>query len=70
VNGSNACELYKYLTSLDVKPAGTGKISWNFEKFLLDREGNVVARFSPKTSPSDEQVIKAIETELAKESDE
>ena len=51
VNGDSACPLYKYLTSLDAKPKGPGKVSWNFEKFLLDREGNVVARFTPRTRP-------------------
>jgi glutathione peroxidase len=66
VNGDNACDLYKYLTSLDAKPAGKGKISWNFEKFLIGRDGQVVARFAPRTSPTDPEVIKAIEAELAK----
>lgn len=66
VNGDNAHPLYKYLTSVDTKPVGSGKISWNFEKFLIDRNGNVVARFSPRTKPDDPEVIKAIEAELAK----
>ncbi len=39
VNGGSANDLYKYLTSLDAKPVGKGDISWNFEKFLLDRKG-------------------------------
>jgi glutathione peroxidase len=58
--------LYKDLTSLDTKPVGKGKISWNFEKFLIGRNGEVVARFSPRTSPDDAEVVKAIEAELAK----
>jgi glutathione peroxidase len=66
VNGDEAHGLYKHLTAADTKPTGKGKISWNFEKFLIDREGNVVARFAPRTSPSDPEVIKAIEAELAK----
>jgi glutathione peroxidase len=66
VNGDGAAELYKTLTALETKPTGPGKISWNFEKFLVDREGNVVARFSPKTKPDDPEVTKAIEAELAK----
>jgi glutathione peroxidase len=45
---------------------GAGKISWNFEKFVIGKDGNVAARFSPRTSPSDEEVIKVIEAELAK----
>lgn len=66
VNGDKACDLYKHLTSLDANPAGKGKISWNFEKFLIDRKGNVVHRMSPRTSPDDEDLIKAIKTELVK----
>ncbi len=64
VNGDSACELYQRLTSLDVPPAGTGKITWNFEKFLVDRSGNVVRRFAPRTKPDDPQVIEAIESLL------
>jgi len=66
VNGDDANSFYKHLTSLDLKPAGSGKISWNFEKFLIDREGNVVARFSPRTSPDDAEVVAAIEKALGK----
>jgi glutathione peroxidase len=67
VNGENSAELYKYLTAQETKPAGKGKISWNFEKFLIGRDGNVVARFSPKVTPEDAEVVAAIENELAKE---
>ncbi len=66
VNGDGACDLYKTLTALDTKPIGPGKISWNFEKFVIGRNGEVVARFSPRTKPDDPEVIKIIETELAK----
>ncbi len=64
VNGDGACELYKYLTQLDTKPVGAGKIGWNFEKFLLNRQGEVVARFSPRTRPDDPGLVKMIEKEL------
>ena len=66
VNGNGACDLYKHLTSLDTKPIGAGKISWNFEKFVIGRNGEVVARFSPRTKPDAPEVIKVIEAELAK----
>lgn len=66
VNGEGACDLYKGLTALDTKPVGPGKISWNFEKFIVGRNGEVVARFAPKTKPDDTEVVKVIEAELAK----
>jgi len=66
VNGDGACELYKYLTSLDAKPVGPGRIGWNFAKFIVGRNGEVVARFAPRTTPDDAEVLKVIEAELAK----
>ena len=66
VNGDGACPLYKHLTALDTKPTGAGKISWNFEKFIIGRNGDVVARFSPRTTPDAPEVLKVIEAELAK----
>ncbi len=66
VNGDTAADLYKYLRSLDTKPTSSGDISWNFEKFLVDREGNVIARFSPRTKPDDAEVVSTIEKALAK----
>lgn len=66
VNGDGATDLYKYLTSKDVKPAGTGSVKWNFEKFLVDREGNLIHRFAPRTKPNDAELVAAIESNLAK----
>lgn len=66
VNGDGACDLYKYLTALATEPQGPGPIQWNFEKFLIGRNGQVVARFAPRTKPDDSAVIQAIEAELAK----
>src|SRR5436190_6175883 len=65
VNGENAVPLYKYLTSKETDPKFAGKITWNFEKFLFNRDGQVVARFAPKTKPDAPQVVAAIEKELA-----
>ncbi len=64
VNGDEAAPLYKYLTGTAAEPAGKGDISWNFEKFLVDRDGNLIARFSPRTKPADAELIKAIESSL------
>jgi len=66
VNGPAACDLYKYLKALDAKPKGVGDISWNFEKFVIGRDGKVVARFQPRTTPDAAEVISVIEKELAK----
>jgi glutathione peroxidase len=66
VNGDGACDLYKTLTALDTEPVGPGKISWNFEKFIVGRNGEVVARFAPRTKPDDPELMKVIEAELAK----
>lgn len=62
----DADPFYKVLTATDTKPAGKGKISWNFEKFVIGRNGEVVARFAPRTLPDDAEVVKVIEAELAK----
>ncbi|MGC6443932.1 MAG: glutathione peroxidase [Rubripirellula sp.] len=66
VNGGEAAPIYKYLTSQDTKPAGKGDISWNFEKFLIDRDGQLVGRYAPRTKPDDADLVKAVEAELGK----
>ena len=66
VKGKGQAPLYEYLTAQDAQPAGKGGISWNFEKFLIGRDGKVAARFSPKTKPDDPAVLQAIKAELAK----
>ncbi len=43
------------------------ELLWNFEKFVVDRSGNVTARFAPNTTPDDPALVKALETELAKQ---
>jgi glutathione peroxidase len=63
VKGAEQHPLFARLTSA-VQP--TGDITWNFGKFLVNRNGEVVARFEPTTKPDDPRVLEAIETELAK----
>ena len=65
VNRDGACDLYKYLTAKVAPPVGKGPVSWNFEKFLINRQGELVNRFSPRTEPDAPEVIAAIEKELA-----
>jgi len=64
--GNNQTPLYKLLTSPETDPKFAGKITWNFEKFLIGKDGTIVNRFTPKTQPDSEKVVSAIEAELAK----
>lgn len=66
VNGTGAAPLYKHLTSLDTRPQKKGQISWNFEKFLVGKNGQVVARYAPRTEPDSKELLEAVEAELAK----
>ena len=60
VNGSGASELYQFLTEAKRNPEGSPDITWNFTKFLVDAEGNVVERFEPGVTP--EQIKEALST--------
>src|SRR5579883_126747 len=66
VKGKEQCPLYQYLTSKETDPKFAGPIKWNFEKFLISKKGEVVARFNSPVKPDSPEVIKAIEAELAK----
>lgn len=66
VNGDDACPLYKQLTAAETQPTGAGAISWNFEKFVIGKDGQIAARFSPRTKPDAQEVLEVIEAELAK----
>lgn len=63
VNGPQAAPLYKLLTS---QAPTTGPVKWNFEKFLVGRNGEIVARFPTGVKPDAPEVLRAIEAELAK----
>nr|WP_246109928.1 glutathione peroxidase [Roseimaritima multifibrata] len=65
VKGDEAHPLYKKLSAQDAKPAGAGPVGWNFEKFVIDRNGKLVARFKTRTKPTDETFVATIEKELA-----
>jgi len=64
VNGASRDPLYAFLTSQETAPDGAGDIQWNFAKFLVDRRGQVVARFAPPTKPVSEEIVAAIEQAL------
>ena len=53
VNGDEASPLYKHLKSAKKGVLGSEAIKWNFTKFLVDRDGNVVERYAPKTEPKE-----------------
>lgn len=62
VNGGDRHPIYTELVQTADATGRDGDITWNFEKFLVDGSGQVVARFSPKTQPDDPAVIAAIES--------
>ncbi len=64
VNGADRHPLYAELAAQPDADGAAGDIVWNFEKFLIDPEGQVVARFRPQTKPEAPEVISAIETVL------
>jgi glutathione peroxidase len=64
VNGAGRDPLYAFLTSEPTSPDGPGDIRWNFAKFLVDRDGKVVARFAPTTPPASEEIVSAVEQQL------
>ena len=64
VNGDDRHPLYAWLTAQDTKPEGKGDIGWNFAKFVIGKDGAIRARFSPKTSPTSEDLIEALEDAL------
>lgn len=62
VKGEKIHPLYRYLTE---ESAFKGKISWNFNKFLISRSGEVIGRFDSKVRPGDPELVKAVESALA-----
>ena len=66
VNGAGRHELYKNLTSVADAEGHSGDIRWNFEKFLISRDGKVVCRFNPKVSPDSPEIVDAIKEQLGK----
>lgn len=66
VKGTDICPLYKHLTSKETDPKFAGEVKWNFEKFVIGRNGEIIARFNSKVKPDDVQMVQAIEAELKK----
>ncbi|MET7732953.1 glutathione peroxidase [Streptomyces sp. NPDC005402] len=64
VNGEGRHALYERLVGVADAEGHSGDIRWNFEKFLIGRDGSVVARFSPQTEPESDEVVTAVESAL------
>ncbi|MER7565797.1 glutathione peroxidase [Streptomyces sp. NPDC097941] len=65
VNGEGRHALYERLVGFADAEGHDGDIRWNFEKFLIGRDGSVVARFSPQTEPESDELVTAVESALA-----
>jgi len=61
VKGKHMHPLYAYLTSKETNPEFGGAISWNFNKFLIGRDGKILARFGSRTKPEDRKLVQAVE---------
>ena len=61
VKGKKQHPLYKFLTSKNANPESPGKIKWNFEKFIFDKQGKLVGRFHPKVKPQDKKILSLID---------
>lgn len=63
VNGDGACELYRQLKAAKPNPDGKPDIGWNFTKFLVGKNGDILARFEPMVTP--EEIAEQLDTLLA-----
>jgi glutathione peroxidase len=64
VKGQNQHPLYGYLTSKQTNPEFSGKITWNFNKFLIGRDGKILGRFGSRTKPRDPKLISRLQAAL------
>jgi glutathione peroxidase len=61
VKGDNMAPIYQWLTNVKYNKLKDSEVKWNFQKYLLDEKGNLVAVFDPRTKPNSPEVIAAIE---------
>jgi glutathione peroxidase-family protein len=64
VKGKDIHPLYKFLTSKETDPEFSGSITWNFNKFLISKDGKILNRFKSPIKPMDKEVVEAIENAL------
>lgn len=65
VKGDDCCPLYQYLTDKKAGHKHGGDVKWNFSKFLVNRKGEIIARFDSATEPDAKKLLKAIDKALA-----
>jgi glutathione peroxidase len=65
VKGKDKDPLYRFITDKALNPATGGEITWNFNKFLIDRKGKIISRFDSKVDPFNKDLIAAIEKTLS-----
>jgi glutathione peroxidase len=66
VAGKDKAPIYQFLTDKAANPKTGGEIQWNFTKFLVDRNGKVIARFEPAVEPQASELVSAVEAALKK----
>ena len=64
VAGRDIHPLYEYLTSKKSNPEFGGRITWNFNKFLIGKDGSIIGRFPSKTEPLEQEIVTAVENAL------
>jgi glutathione peroxidase len=64
VIGAEQHPLYRFLTNETTNPGFSGSISWNFNKFLIDRQGKVIAKYGSRTVPEDAELVAQLEKAL------
>lgn len=66
VKGRSIHPLYAFLIGKETNPGFCGKITWNFNKFLIDRSGNVIGRFDSRVEPLGDKIPRAVEEALGR----
>jgi glutathione peroxidase len=64
VKGDDQHPLYRFVTSKETDPEFAGEVKWNFQKYLISREGKILAKFAPRLNPASDEVTAAIEKAL------
>lgn len=62
VKGKNQAPIYQWLTNKNLNGKESSSVTWNFQKYIVDENGELIKHFSPKTDPEDPEIIKVIES--------